>query len=73
MELDIQSKLKNDQKMRDYLNENSYWYKQLNRNPLNYKRFVETMKDMYKIRTTDKISSVIDNIDIIGNVLDIFK
>ena len=56
-------KLKENPKMQEYLKLNSNWYKELNRSSLNYKKFEDAMKDLYKIRTTDKISEALDNID----------
>lgn len=73
MRLDIQNKLVNDPKMAGYLKENSGWYKYLNRTPLNYDKFVKTMKEQYKIRATDKIGEVVENIDLISNILNIIK
>ena len=55
------------------LKNNSYWIKQLNRNPENYKRFESEMKERYKLRATDKINEVIDNIDLISAVLETLK
>lgn len=69
----VQIKLKENPKMLEYLKLNSAWYKDLNRSPANYKKFENAMKDLYKIRTTDKISEAIDNIDIINSVLDVLK
>lgn len=73
MRIDIQMKLEQDKKMMGYLKLNSEWYKYLNRNPLNYEKFVKTMKEQYKIRTTDKISEVVDNIDLVSNILNVLK
>lgn len=73
MRIDIQTKLKNDPKMMGYLKLNSDWYKYLNRNPLNYDKFVKTMKEQYKIRATVKIGEVVDNIDLVSNILNILK
>lgn len=73
MQLELQAQLHKDVKMARFLKENSYWYKELNRNPDNYKKFVSDMKVKYKLRTTDKISSMIDNIDLIGTVLQTLK
>ncbi len=70
MELDLIMKIKNDKKMYDLLKLNSYWIKDLNRDPNNYKRFVQDMKTKYKLRATDKINDVIENIDLIKTVLD---
>lgn len=73
MELDLYMKLKKNTRMYDILKNNSYWIKQLNRNPEDYKRFEEEMKERYKLRTTDKINEVIDNIDLISAVLETLK
>ena len=73
MQLDVQMKFAKDEKMAKFLKENSYWYKELNRNPESYKKFVAEMKVKYKLRTTDKVSEVIDNIDLISTVLQTLK
>lgn len=73
MRLNIQMKLNNDPKMLGYLKENSEWYKYLNRNPLNYNQFVKAMKEKYKIRATDKMSELVDNIDLVSNILNVLK
>ena len=73
MELDLYMRLKKNPKMYTILKSNSYWIKQLNRNPDNYKRFESEMKERYKLRTTDKINEVIDNIDLISAVLGTLK
>lgn len=72
MTLEIQMKLKED-KMYDYLKLNSQWIKDLNRSSENYKKFTETMKDQYHLRTTHKISDAIDNIDLISTFLQALK
>lgn len=73
MQLELQMELKKNEKMARFLKENSYWYKELNRNPESYKTFVNEMKIKYKLRTTDKVSEVIDNIDLISTVLQTLK
>lgn len=73
MQVSILLELKKDEKMFQLLKENSYWIKELNRSPTNYKRYKETMKIKYRLRATDKISDAIDNIDIISNVLNALK
>lgn len=65
--------LKKDKRMLDLLKYNSYWLKDLNRDPTSIKRYKENMKSKYRLRTTDKISDAIDNIDIISNVLSALK
>lgn len=73
MKLELIQKIKNDKKMYDLLKLNSYWIKDLNRDPNNYKRFVQEMKTKYRLRATDKISDAIDNIDLITGILDTLK
>lgn len=73
MELELQKKLLEHPKMYQYLKENSYWIKHLNRNPLVYKEFQEKMKELYHERPTDKLSDAIDNIDLISSVLSSLK
>ena len=73
MNLILQKKLLDNPKMYQYLKENSYWIKLLNRNSNNYKIFEEKMKELYKERTTDKISSVVDNIELISGIFNSLK
>ncbi len=65
--------LKGDAKMHKFLRENSEWYKILNRNAANYQDFVKAMKKKYKLNPTDKISGVLDNLDLISTVIETVK
>lgn len=65
--------LKNDEPMHRYLKDNSEWYKYLNRSPLNYQTFVKAMKKQYKLNPTDKISSALDNLDLLSSVIETIK
>ena len=69
MQIDLQKKLLEKPKMYQYLKENSYWIKYLNRNPVLYKEFEAKMKELYHERVTDKVSNAIDQIDLINGVL----
>ncbi len=73
MYLQTLMELKKNPKMWELFKYNSYWYKELNRNPESIKAYKEDMKNKYHLRTTDKISDAIDNIDIISNVLNALK
>lgn len=73
MQVNALMELKKAQKMLDLLKYNSYWIKELNRDATSIKRYKEDMKVKYRLRTTDKISDAIDNIDIISNVLSALK
>jgi len=73
MQIDIQQKLLKDKQMMEFLKQNSNWFKQLNRNPTSYNEFISTMKEKYKTRATDKMSGLMENIDMISSVLNILK
>lgn len=57
----------------DYLKDNSYFFKELNRGTIDFKTFQNEMKIKYKERTTDKINSVMDNMELISSVLNVLK
>ncbi len=65
MNIDIQYKIKSNKYYLKYLRENSNWYKYLNRNPNNFKLFEEEVKNVYKLRPTDKISRAIDTFEML--------
>lgn len=69
----ILEKLYQDPKMLELLKENSEWIKYLNRDPRKYEEFVVVMKEKYRLRKTDKINDVIDNIDLISNLFSAIK
>ena len=69
MELFLIKNFLDNPKMYEYLKQNSLWYKALNRDSSLYKEFENKMKELYHERTTDKISDVIDNIDLIESVI----
>ena len=73
MQLQNQIYFKNNIKEYNYLKENSWYIKDLNRGVKNYEDFVKEMKVKYKERTTDKINSALDNIGVISSVLDVLK
>lgn len=73
MQVSALLELKKDKRMFDLLKSNSYWIKELNRDPISIKAYKEDMKAKYRLRATDKISDAIDNIDIISNVLSALK
>ena len=73
MRYDIYYKINNDINLKRFLRENSYWYKELNRNPNSFKHFVEDMKVKYKLTTKDKINRTVENINMISAFLDVLK
>ena len=73
MNYDIQQRIHNDINLKRFIRENSYWYKELNRNSSNFPYFVDDMKIKYKLTTSDKINRTIDNISMINSFLDVLK
>lgn len=69
MNIEIQTRIKNNKNYIKYLRENSNWYKLLNRNRNNFKLFENEVKENYKLRPTDKIGNIIETIDMIQTIL----
>ena len=65
-------KIKKD-KYYDYLKENSHYIKILTRDPSKYNEFKEYIKEKYHLRVTDKISTAIDDIELISSVIETLK
>ena len=65
--------LKENEKLFSHFMENSYYIKDLNRNPNFFKTFESKMKEIYKERTIDKISKDIDIVDMISLIIDKIK
>ena len=57
------------EKMLDYLKQNSFYIKDLNRDPNFYKEFKKIIKEKYKLRLTDKLSNAINDIELISNII----
>ena len=73
MQLYIQMSFKNSPKDYLHLKENSYYIKDFNRGVIDFKSFQDKMNAVYKERVTDKISNVVENIDLISSVLNVLK
>ena len=73
MEILLQQKLNEDKKMAEFLKQNSYWYKELNRSADNYKNFLNAMKEKYHLKVSDKINDAMDSIDLISGILETLK
>ena len=69
MSLDLQFKIKSNPLYINYLHENSYWYKILNRNPEDFNKFVSAAKEHYKLRPADKLNKMISTFEIISNLI----
>ena len=73
MNIDIQMRINSDFRLKRFIRENPIWYKYLNRNPDRFNDFVYSMKNKYKITTSDKISKTIENLSMIEAFLNVSK
>ena len=73
MEINLQYKIKNTKGYYEYLKDNSWWIKNLSRNPDSFNDYQNYLKDKYELRTSDKISKAIVNIDLISSLLSAIK
>ena len=65
--------IKNNPLVYGYLRENSYWYKELNRDSNVLKQIEEEAKKMYKMTPEDKIQKLSRNIELISTFIDVLK
>ena len=73
MSYDVWYKIDNDINLKKFLRENSYWYKQLNRDSNNFNSFVSDMKIKYKLTTEDRINKMVDSMGMLQSLLDVLK
>ena len=73
MNLNLQYKINQDPKQKQFLRENSYWYKYLNRSEIYYKDFINDMKVKYKLTSADRLNKMLDSINMFSTFLDVFK
>ena len=73
MTIDLQFKIKNNQNYIRYLRTNSHWYKILNRNPANFKKFEEEVKEKLGLRPSDRIERAIDAVYLFQNIISSMK
>ena len=73
MRTDIILRIKSDPKLKQFLREHSYYYKDLNRNPESIKYIEEHMKKKYHLTTEDKLIKLQERLQTIGTILDIMK
>ena len=72
MTRDIQYKIISNPNYIKYLRENSYWYKELNRNG-NFKSFENEVKINMKLRTIDKVEKVTNTLDFMSKIISTLK
>jgi thiaminase len=64
----ILEKIKKD-KLTDYLKQNSYYIKDLNRNPNYYETFKKIIKEKYNLKITNKVSNIIEDIELVSSII----
>jgi hypothetical protein len=73
MDLVVVNRLKSNPMLREYVRNNSYWYKYLNRNGHYIKEIEEEMKIKYKMTVNDRIDKFSNNIEMIQTLLQILQ
>lgn len=73
MNIDVQYKIKSNPMYQRFLRENSIWYKYLNRDSDNFNSFISDMRDKYELKPSDRFNKMINNINLIQNILEVFK
>ena len=65
MVVPLQIRLQNNPLLHQYLTEHAYWYKSLNRNPQSIVALEEEMKEHYRLRPSDKINRLSEQLNLI--------
>lgn len=73
MDLHTQFKLLSDDLAHQYIRQNSYWYKRLNRNPLLYESMIDEMKDKYKLKLEDKIENFSEKLRMVEMFMNVLR
>ena len=73
MSFDIYMKINEDPVKKQFLRENSYWYKYLNRSNIYYKDFIKDMREKYKLTTFDRLNKISNDINMFRTFLDVLK
>ncbi|MEG2351291.1 MAG: YlbE-like family protein [Bacilli bacterium] len=73
MDTKIKLQIDNNSDYKKYLRSNSYWYKFLNRNPESFDVFTQEVKEKYKLRTSDKISGLVEKIELISKFMNVMR
>ena len=73
MEIPLQMKIKNTKNYYEYLKENSFFFKELNRNSSNFHNFENYVKNKYRLKMTDKIEDAYNTVEILSSILKTLK
>ena len=73
MSIDSIIKISNDKKLYNYLKNNSYWFKYLNRSKDNYNNFYKAYKSDNRTERINKASGVVDTLDTVNTIFKMFN
>lgn len=73
MTLDVQFKLKTNPLYKNYIRQNTNWYKVLTRNPESFRNFEEEVKSVYRLRPTDRINKMLEIVELAGSFMSALK
>ena len=73
MKYELVQTVRSNPLLSQYLKYNSYWYKELIRNPSSIKKLEQEMKKEYKLTTEDKITKLSERMNMISSFLDVLK
>lgn len=73
MDYEIQMVINNNQLVKKYLREHSFYYKSLIRNPYFINELIELMKKEYKLTIPDKLDKINKDMNVVSNIMDILK
>lgn len=73
MDIPTQILIRNNPNIYQFLRENSYWYKYLNRNPSSIKELEKRMKEKYKLTTEARLEKLNERMGLIHSFMDMMK
>lgn len=73
MKIETQLILMNNPKLYQYLTENAYWVKYLNRDALTIKEMEEEMKIKYKMTSKDRVLQLSQSLNMINSFISVLK
>lgn len=73
MDVKTQFQIRSNYYLSMYLRENSYWYKELNRNPASIINLEREVKEHYHLTAKDKMQDLGRKIEFVRNFMDILN
>ena len=73
MRIETRLAIKNNPYYYQFLRDNSYWYKALNRSHSNLELMDKEVKDYYKLNLSDKLNDLNSKISVISNLIDLLN